>query len=146
MTRSGRCEPRTDEQGLLRKPPRPGEAFCLDRRRTFLPIKTTVLGAYPKPPEEGKPFTLRKTLHALERGDVTQEDVTAAVRELTKEMIAEQEAAGIDLVTSGHASWEDILTPFARHMAGFEIGGLIRWFDNNVYYRRPVATGPIEWR
>jgi 5-methyltetrahydropteroyltriglutamate--homocysteine methyltransferase len=23
---------------------------------------------------------------------------------------------------------------------------LIRWFDNNVYYRRPVCTGRVEWR
>ena len=61
-------------------------------------------------------------------------------------MIAEQEAAGVDLVTDGQARWDDILTPFARHMAGFEIGGLLRWFDNNTYYRRPVCTGPVEWR
>ena len=28
---------------------------------------------------------------------------------------------------------------------GFEIGGLLRWFDNNVYYRRPVCVGELEW-
>jgi 5-methyltetrahydropteroyltriglutamate--homocysteine methyltransferase len=28
---------------------------------------------------------------------------------------------------------------------GFEIGGLLRWFDNNVYYRRPICTGDIGW-
>jgi 5-methyltetrahydropteroyltriglutamate--homocysteine methyltransferase len=109
-------------------------------------IETTVVGSYPKPPDEGKQFTLRKTLHALERGDANESDLRSAHERAAREVIAEQEAAGIDIVTDGHVRWDDILTPFARHMAGFEIGGLLRWFDNNVYYRRPICTGPIEWR
>jgi 5-methyltetrahydropteroyltriglutamate--homocysteine methyltransferase len=109
-------------------------------------IETTVIGAYPKPPEEGGTFTLRKTLHAVEKGDATPGDLQAAREGLVREVIAEQEAAGIDLVTDGQIHWDDLVTPFARHMSGFEIGGLIRFFDNNVYYRRPVCTGPVEWR
>lgn len=109
-------------------------------------IETTVVGSYPKPPQEGKPFVVRKTLHALERAEATPEDLKAAQDDLVRAMIEEQEDAGIDIVTDGQARWDDILTPFARHMAGFEVGGLLRWFDNNVYYRRPVCTGPIEWR
>src|SRR5687768_12365068 len=102
-------------------------------------VASTVVGSYPKPPDEGKTFTLRKTLHGLERGDTTPEDLKKAQDDLVTEIIREQEAAGIDIVTDGHARWDDILTPFARHMSGFEIGGLLRWFDNNVYYRRPVC-------
>ena len=108
-------------------------------------IETTVVGSYPKPPDEGQTFTVRKTLHALERGDVTEDDLRAAQDELVTTVIKEQEAAGIDIVTDGHARWDDILTPFARKMSGFEIGGLLRWFDNNVYYRRPICTDKIEW-
>ncbi len=109
-------------------------------------IQTTTIGAYPKPPDEGQPFTLRKTLHRFEKGEAERADVDAAVNELTTAMIGEQDEAGIDIPTDGQAGWPDLLTPFARKMAGFEIGGLLRWFDNNVYYRRPVAVGPIEWR
>jgi len=109
-------------------------------------IQTTVVGSYPKPPEEGRSFTIRKTKHALERGEATPDDLERAFEDHTREVIAEQEAAGIDVITDGHARWDDILTPFARHMAGFQIGGLLRWFDNNVYYRRPICTGKIEWR
>jgi 5-methyltetrahydropteroyltriglutamate--homocysteine methyltransferase len=109
-------------------------------------VQTTVIGSYPKPPPEGGTFVLRKTLHALERDDATPDDLRAAHEELTREVIAEQEGAGIDVVTDGAVRWDDIVTPFARHMAGFEVGGLLRFFDNNVYYRRPVCTGPVEWR
>jgi 5-methyltetrahydropteroyltriglutamate--homocysteine methyltransferase len=111
-----------------------------------MPVETTVIGSYPKPPDEGKPFVVRKTLHAIERGDATADDLHAAQDDLVREVIAEQEAAGVDLVTDGQARWDDILTPFARHMAGFEIGGLLRWFDNNTYYRRPICTAVPEWR
>ncbi|HEY7874680.1 MAG TPA: methylcobamide--CoM methyltransferase [Actinomycetota bacterium] len=111
-----------------------------------MPIETTVVGSYPKPPNEGKTFTVRKTRHAIERGEATAEQLRAAQADLVKEVIAEQEEAGVDLVTDGQARWDDILTPFAQHMAGFEIGGLLRWFDNNTYYRRPICNGPIEWR
>lgn len=109
-------------------------------------VGSTVVGSYPKPPDEGKPFTVRKTKHALERGEASPDDLEKAFQELTAEMIAEQEEAGIDVVTDGHARWDDLLTRFARNMAGVEIGGLLRWFDNNVYYRRPICTGKIEWR
>jgi 5-methyltetrahydropteroyltriglutamate--homocysteine methyltransferase len=109
-------------------------------------ISTTVVGSYPKPPEDGRTFVVRQTLHRLERGDASAEDVRRAQDDLVREVIGEQEEAGIDLVTDGQARWDDILTPFARRMAGFEIGGLLRWFDNNVYYRRPVCVSEVEWR
>lgn len=109
-------------------------------------VRTTVVGGYPKPPPEGETFALRKTLHALERGEATPDDVRAAQDDLARAVVAEQQDAGIDLVTDGHVRWDDVLTPFARRMAGFEIGGLLRWFDNNVYYRRPVCTGEVDWR
>lgn len=109
-------------------------------------IETTVVGSYPKPPHEGGDFVLRKSLNAVDRGGATDEDVEGAQQALIREVISEQEAAGIDLVTDGQVRWDDIVTPFARHMAGFEIGGLLRYFDNNVYYRRPICTRAIEWR
>jgi 5-methyltetrahydropteroyltriglutamate--homocysteine methyltransferase len=109
-------------------------------------IQITVVGSYPKPPDEGRRFTVRQTLHALERGDADADDVRRAEDDLVREMIREQEEAGVDIVSDGQARWDDIVTPFAGHMAGFEIGGLLRWFDNNVYYRRPVCVGPVEWR
>ena len=109
-------------------------------------IETTVVGSYPKPPAEGQTFAVRKTHHAIERGDATPDDLKKAQDALVTEVIKEQEAAGIDLVTDGHGRWDDLLTPFARAMSGFEVGGLLRWFDNNVYYRKPICTGPLEWR
>ena len=109
-------------------------------------FQTTVVGSYPKPPDEGEAFTIRKTKHAIERGDATPDDLERAFQDHIRAVISEQEDAGIDIVTDGHARWDDILTPFAKHIGGFQIGGLLRWFDNNVYYRRPICTDKVEWR
>ena len=111
-----------------------------------MPIQTTVVGSYPKPPDEGQTFKVRKTLHGLEKGTASVDDLHAAQDELARQVISEHEGAGVDVLTDGHVRWDDILTPFARNIAGFEIGGLLRWFDNNVYYRRPVCIGDLEWR
>jgi 5-methyltetrahydropteroyltriglutamate--homocysteine methyltransferase len=42
------------------------------------------------------------------------------------------------MLTDGQIRWEDLVTPLAKQIDGFEINGLERWFDNNVYYRRPI--------
>ncbi len=110
-----------------------------------MPIQTTVVGSYPKPPDEGQMFRVRKTIQGLDKGAASLEDLRAAQDELARSVIAEQEQAGIYVLTDGHVRWDDILTPFARTIRGFEIGGLLRWFDNNVYYRRPVCVGALEW-
>jgi 5-methyltetrahydropteroyltriglutamate--homocysteine methyltransferase len=140
--------------GLLEPRSRVSGSGWLKKKRTprrfekgrNMAIRTTVVGSYPKPPDEGKPFTLRKTLHAIEKGEADEVDLRGAQDELVREVIAEQEAAGIDVVTDGLVRWDDIVTPFARTFEGFAIGGLLRWFDNNVYYRRPICVGPVEWR
>ena len=108
--------------------------------------KITVVGSYPKPPHEGGEFHLRKTLWAVDRGEATDEDIRDAQDELVRELIEEQAEAGIELVTDGQVRWDDAQTRFADEIDGFAIGGLIRYFDNNTYYRQPVVKGPLERR
>ena len=129
--------------------PSPGGGFLFAAKREKghrMTIRTTVVGSYPKPPNEGETFVVRKTIHGIDKGATTVADLHTAQDELVRAIISEEESAGIDLITDGHARWDDLLTPFAAHMAGFEIGGLLRWFDNNVYYRRPICTAGLEWR
>jgi 5-methyltetrahydropteroyltriglutamate--homocysteine methyltransferase len=107
-------------------------------------VKLTTIGSYPKPPLEGGEFRLRKTLQALDRGEATAEDVAAAEDELTREVLAEQAAAGVDLVTDGQVRWEDPVTRFAEGLEGFTVSGLLRFFDNNTYFRQPVVKGTVR--
>jgi 5-methyltetrahydropteroyltriglutamate--homocysteine methyltransferase len=93
---------------------------------------------------EGGEFRLRRTLQAVDRGQATPDDVRGAEDELTAEILAEQAAAGVDLVTDGQVRWDDPLTRVAAGLDGFATSGLIRFFDNNTYFRQPVVKGPVR--
>ena len=110
---------------------------------------TTMVGNYPKVAEGGYGTKLIGTITKWQRQEASGEELEATCRDITKAVIQEQERAGIDLLTDGQIRWEDIVTAVARKLDGFEINGLSRWFNNNVYYRRPILrkapsrNGPI---
>ncbi|MGB5106799.1 MAG: hypothetical protein WBP29_09655 [Candidatus Zixiibacteriota bacterium] len=109
-------------------------------------LRTTTVGNYPKLPSEKGQVNIRKMLHRFDKNEVSRGELDAAYDAVTTRVIAEQASAGIDLPTDGQIRWDDIVTPLAAGLDGFKVGGLLRWFDNNVYYRKPKIAGPILWK
>jgi len=105
----------------------------------------TLVGAYPRTPLPGQPFRLRAAHARLERGEIDEAAFRAAQDELVREVVAEQMDAGLELLTDGQVRWDDQQTAIARGLAGFEITGLLRYFDTNTYYRQPRAIGTPRW-
>lgn len=104
---------------------------------------TTVVGHYPK--IGGRGPNLRTAIANFEAGKISPEELHRVEDEVTKEVLAEQAQAGIDVLTDGQIRWEDGQTYFARRIGGFTINGLVRYFDTNTYYRQPVAEGRLFW-
>ena len=104
---------------------------------------TTVVGNYPKIGGAKAP-NLRSAITQLDRGRITLEQLHRIEDQVTTEVIQEQIEAGIDLVTDGHIRRDDGQTYFARRINGFSIGGIIRYFDTNTYYRHPTAESRLE--
>ncbi len=109
-------------------------------------MQTTVVGNYPKIPNRPRPARLRNAINKRDRGDLANEELAAIEDEVTGEVIEEQIAAGVDVVTDGQVRWDDDQTYVARRMAGVEIGGLQRYLDTNTYYRQPEITGAIKFK
>ena len=109
-------------------------------------MKLTAVGNYPKIAEGPEGQRLRRAIARSDRGDITTEDLARVEDDVTREVIEEQVAAGLDIVTDGMIRWDDSQTYIARNLEGFEATGLLRYFDTNTYYRQPVATGPIRWK
>jgi len=109
-------------------------------------MRTTTVGHYPKIPNRPRPARLRQAIGRLGRGEITAEELARVEDEVTVEVIGEQVEAGLDLITDGQIRWDDDQTYIARRLEGFEIGGLIRYFDTNTYYRQPKVVGPVRWR
>lgn len=99
---------------------------------------TTMVGNYPKVAEGAYSTQLIGRTTKWQRKELTDAQLEQTCRQITRAVLREQEQAGLDLLTDGQIRWEDLVTPLARRIDGFEINGLSRWFNNNVYYRRPI--------
>ena len=109
-------------------------------------LKTTVVGNYPKITEDKSAPNLRSALNRFDQDKISGDELERVYQETLRRVIREQEEAGVDLITDGQIRWDDPVTPFARNIDGLEIGGLIRFFDNNVYYRRPVVKSKLAFK
>jgi 5-methyltetrahydropteroyltriglutamate--homocysteine methyltransferase len=106
----------------------------------------TVVGSYPKIGGRTGGANLRQALAQLEAGKISPEELRRVEDEATLEVMNEQAEAGAELLTDGQVRWDDGLTYFARHISGFSLNGLLRYFDTNTYYRQPVAEGKLAWQ
>ncbi|WP_049941715.1 5-methyltetrahydropteroyltriglutamate--homocysteine methyltransferase [Haloterrigena turkmenica] len=80
--------------------------------------------------------------HDLISGD-EGEEITAAYDEAREEVIGVQEEAGLDRIVEGQLRWDDMLAhPLAVHDA-VETRGIVRYYDNNNFYREPVVQDDL---
>ena len=105
----------------------------------------SLVGAYPRTPLPGQPFRSRSAHARLERGEIDEAAFRAVQDELVREVMAEQLDAGLQLLTDGQVRWDDQQTVIASGLRGFEITGLLRYFDTNTYFRQPRAVEVPRW-
>ena len=108
-------------------------------------LETTIAGAYPKIGDTTEEQKLRRALHQSDKDEISEEDLEQVKNEVTEEVIRQQLDAGIEIVTDGLIRWDDPLTYLARRISGFEISGLIRYFDTNTFYRQPIVESRLEF-
>ncbi len=109
-------------------------------------VRTTVVGSYPRIGDTHEEQALRRAIARFDRGEAEASDVAEAERETVRDVLREQNAAGLDVVTDGLVTWNDSASHVCRGLGGFEIGGLVRYFDTNTYYRQPIVTGDVSWK
>lgn len=107
-------------------------------------MKTTMVGSYPKVTDDNRE-NLPGVIDRWQKQQVRDADLESALQATTRRAIQEQERAGLDLVTDGQIRWEDLTHPVGAKLKHVRLGGLRRFFDNNVYYRRPLVTGTPTW-
>jgi len=106
----------------------------------------TAVNHYPKIPNAPRPAKLRQAVTQFQEGSLSLEHLRAVQDEVTEEVLREQAEAGLDLVTDGQVRWDDCATYLAQALEGFRITGLVRLYDTNTYYRRPVADKKVMWK
>ena len=75
-------------------------------------------------------------------GDESDEIVQAYGR-AREEVVSRQRDAGLDRVVEGQLRWDDMLAhPLCVH-DNVETRGIVRYYDNNNFYREPVVRGEL---
>jgi len=102
-------------------------------------FRVTVVGSYPKMPEAEEAIRLRK------RNAISEEEFHERVKPAIKKVIQDYIEAGVDILSDGEQSREDMVVYFAERLEGYDIGDWVRVFDN-VYFRKPVVKSRVAYR
>jgi len=71
--------------------------------------------------------------------------IAAAYEEYRGEVIDEQQSTGLDRIVEGQLRWDDMLAhPLTTH-DNFNPDGIVRYYDNNNFYRDPVVEGELTF-
>jgi 5-methyltetrahydropteroyltriglutamate--homocysteine methyltransferase len=72
-------------------------------------------------------------------------EIASTYDRVRTELVDRQVEADLDRVVEGQARWDDMLAhPLAVH-ENVETRGIVRYYDNNNFYREPVVTGDLTF-
>jgi len=107
-------------------------------------IIAAIHSSFPRIGENPDEQKLRRAYAGLEEGKISKAEFTAIENDLISEIIAIQEKSGLGIISDGLIRWYDPVSQMARNFDGFEINGLLRFFDTNFYYRQPIYHGRLS--
>jgi 5-methyltetrahydropteroyltriglutamate--homocysteine methyltransferase len=103
-------------------------------------IKAYQHGVYPRSED------VVAATRGLERGRTSRDEVEVQFKRDREDLIQAQQEAGLDYFSDGLLRWQDIFRPLVETADGLEARTLVRWFDNNSFFRAPEPTGEIRLR
>ena len=111
---------------------------------TMTEYVSTTPGLYPLPDWAKDDLSHLKghQKHDLISGD-EGEEITAVYEEARDEVIGVQQDAGLDRIVEGQLRWDDMLAHPLAVADAVETRGIVRYYDNNNFYREPVVTDDL---
>jgi len=108
-------------------------------------IVSTTPGLYPLPDWAKEDL---KTLKGNQKEDLISgtegPEIEEAYEEVRTEFIDAQKAASLDRIVEGQGRWDDMIAhPLVVH-DDVETRGIVRYYDNNNFYREPVVKGELS--
>ncbi|MEM1626139.1 MAG: 5-methyltetrahydropteroyltriglutamate--homocysteine methyltransferase [Sulfolobaceae archaeon] len=101
-------------------------------------IQTAVVGSYPKP------IRLAKTQSKFLNKKIDEKKYQETLYNFTKIFLNKMKNFNIDYVTSGLLRFDDIVDITFSYLEGAEKFELVRFFDNNFYYRKPLIKNKLK--
>ena len=106
---------------------------------------STTLGLYPLPDEAKDEL---RALKGNQKADLIAGDeppeTNAVYDDVRAQLLDRQNGANLDLVVEGQARWDDMLAHPLAVADAVETRGLVRYYDNNNFYREPVVADALS--
>lgn len=96
--------------------------------------------SYPRVGDQYDQQKLRRAYNKYDKKKISLDELNSILDETVAEAVTEQLKSGCDFVTDGTIRSYDPVSHIAGKINGFQINGLLRFFDTNFYYRQPVAV------
>ena len=108
-------------------------------------VITTTTGLYPLPDWAKADL---EDLKGHQKSDLIDGDEGAEIRsaydDARAEVVGVQQDAGLDRIVEGQLRWDDMLGHPLAVADNVDTRGIVRYYDNNNFYREPVVTGDLE--
>ncbi|PSR34595.1 MAG: synthase [Sulfobacillus benefaciens] len=108
-------------------------------------MRITTLGSYPKIPADHGP-SVRTAIQRFERGSIGPTQLEQTIRDRTRHVIQVAKAHRLDLTSDGMIRWNDMFDGVVRDIDNVQSAGLLRFLDNNFYYRHPLVRGRLSFQ
>src|SRR5688500_5257256 len=103
-------------------------------------VKTYQHGIYPRSE------ALVQATRDEERGRTSSEAVDSAFEVDRRAFLDLQREAGLDYLSDGLLRWQDLFRPLVDGSGGIDSRVLVRWFNNNSFFRSPELDGSPSFR
>jgi 5-methyltetrahydropteroyltriglutamate--homocysteine methyltransferase len=100
-------------------------------------LETHLTGQFPRSEN------LVEATRAAVRGQISQSELDTAFSKDFAALAQLQSDTGLSYLVDGQLNWQDLFRPFSKLFTGVKCGGLMRWFDNNTFYRKPIIVGKV---
>ncbi|MCY0860218.1 MAG: hypothetical protein OWQ54_07285 [Sulfolobaceae archaeon] len=101
-------------------------------------IKTGLIGSYPRP------VNLAKVFSRYNSKKIDKEKLNQEIRRYTEKFFSLVKEVNVEYFTDGLLRWDDLIDLTFSYLKSPTKDGLIRFYDNNFYYRRPVISSKLE--
>lgn len=105
----------------------------------FTVVEAHLAGLFPRSEE------LVQATRGFSRGKISQSELESVFRHDYEALVRLQSENALDYFVDGQLNWQDLFRPFSTIFTGIQPGGLARWLDNNIFYRKPTITGKISF-
>jgi len=77
-------------------------------------------------------------------GKIPGDEFEKGIEEATINLFKFLKEIGINIFTDGMFRWDDIFNPLIKYVEGVKINGLIRFYDNNFFFRAPIIESKLK--